>query len=121
MGQTWEVQLKIVKGVFILNTIIGLISLFIVDQPSSFIKGLVLGTCISILNFRLAALTLEKAVHLPPYKAQVYVTSRYMIRYFIFGIAIYISLKANYINVIGTIIGIMTLRFVIFQKEVFNK
>jgi len=121
MGLTWDTQIKIAKGVLITNIIIGLISWIILDQPRFFLNGLVLGASISILNFRLAAITLEKAVRFAPYKAQVYVTSRYMVRYFILGIVIYISLKANYINIIGTIIGIMSLRFVVFQKAVFSK
>lgn len=120
MGLTWDTQLKVAKGVLIVNAIIGIISLFLIKPPLPFLLGLIFGTIISILNFRLLALTVEKSVKLEPSQAQTYAASRYMIRYFIVGIVLYISIKADYINVLGTIIGIITLKFVILKQEAFN-
>ena len=120
MGLTWDTQFKIAKGVLIVNAIIGIISLFLIKTPLPFLLGLIFGTIISILNFRLLALTIEKAVKLEPGKAQTYTASRYMIRYFIVGIVLYVSIKANYINVLGTAIGMLTLKFVILKCEAFN-
>lgn len=120
VGSTWEVQLKIIKGVLKLNGVIGIVSLFLTKSPLPFLMGLLLGTIISILNFRLAALALERAVKLSPRRAGIYVSSRYMIRYFIIGTVLYISIKADYINILGTIIGIITLKLVILHREVFS-
>lgn len=120
MGLTWDTQLKIAKGVLITNTIIGIISIFFARPLLPFILGLIFGTLISILNFRLLALSVEKSVELEPAQAQVYAASRYMIRYFIVGLVIYISLRAEYINALGTIIGLLTQKFVILKCEAFN-
>ena len=85
MGSTWDVQIKVAKGVLILNSIIAGIGYFIFNPWTPFITGLLFGTIIALLNFRLLSLTLEKAVYMRPEKAQIYATSRYFIRFLLYG------------------------------------
>lgn len=82
--------------------------------------GLVFGTLISMLNFRALALTLEKAVTMDPRRAQIYASSRYFIRFMTTGIVLFISIKANYLNVLGTIIGLFLIKIVILATNLFN-
>ncbi|SDJ89353.1 ATP synthase subunit I [Natronincola ferrireducens] len=120
MSSLWDTQVKIVKGVLLLNTIIGIVGIFFVNSPMMFLTGLLFGTIMSLLNFRLLFLTLKKAVEMAPHQARVYTTSRYMLRYFIMGMILYISIKADYIHSFGTILGVITLKLVVLQKELFN-
>lgn len=120
MNSIGETQIRIIKGVLIVNGIIGLVGILLVKPPMPFLTGLLFGTIISLLNFRLLSLTMKKAVEMQPHQAQVYATTRYMIRYFIIGMVLYISIKAEYIHVLGTFLGIITLKFVILKKELFN-
>ncbi len=120
MGSSLDLQLKLAKGVLILNLIIAGISYFIFDAWVPFLTGLLFGTIISLLNFRLLFLTLEKSVRMTPSRAQSFVTSRYLIRFLLTGFVLLISFKADYINVIGTIIGLISFKFIILKTEVFN-
>ena len=78
--------------------------------------GIVFGSVIAILNFRLLALTLEKAVNLPPGKAQAYTGVRYMIRLAITAAALIVSIKNPNLHIIGTAIGLISTQVVIFIK-----
>lgn len=120
MGSTLKTQVKIVKAMLIFNIIIAGLSYFIFNPWVPFITGLFFGTIISILNFRLLSITLEKAVYMLPEQAQKYTTSRYFIRYLLYGAVIFISLKAEYINVLGTILGLISLKLAILKAELFN-
>lgn len=120
MDGIWDTQLKIIKGVLIVNGIIGAVAVFIAKPPMPFLTGLVFGTIIALLNFRLLSLTLNKAVKMQPHQARAYAASRYILRYIIIGMVLYISVKAEHIHALGTIAGIITLKFVVLQKELFN-
>ncbi|RBP37803.1 ATP synthase subunit I [Garciella nitratireducens] len=110
---------EILKRVGIGFILVIVLCLFTSD-PMTIILGVAFGLTLSLLNFRLLYLTLNKAIQMSPKKAQVYTTSRYFIRYILVGLCIYISLKAPYINVVGTIIGLLLLKMVIYLSNFFN-
>lgn len=120
MGYTWELQLKIFKYTIILMVVLALILSIFIHPPLPMALGLVFGTLISMLNFRALALTLEKAVTMDPRRAQIYASSRYFIRFMTTGIVLFISIKANYLNVLGTIIGLFLIKIVILATNLFN-
>ena len=60
---------------------------------------------------------MEKAVDLPPGKAQAYTASRYLVRMFIVAVVVFVSVKNPNINVIGTILGLISTQIVIFVKK----
>jgi hypothetical protein len=55
-----------------------------------------------------------------PNQAQSYATRKYFLRYGISGVVLLISIKASYISVVGTIIGLLLLKFVIMFTNLFN-
>ncbi|QUH19097.1 ATP synthase subunit I [Alkaliphilus sp. B6464] len=120
MESLQDLQLKLIKGVLIFNIIVGVGSIFIFDPWVPFITGQVFGMIISILNFRLLSLTLQTAIKMESAKAQVYVGSRYVIRFLLMGVVLFISIKADYINVLGTIIGLISLKLIILITQVFS-
>ena len=83
----------------------------------SMFLGLLFGTIIAVLNFRLLALTIEKSVSMPQSKAQVYTGSRYILRMTIVGIVLLTSAKAPHINIIGVAIGLISPKFVILARK----
>lgn len=120
MGQTWDTQIEIAKKVVLLNIILGIFGFFIFSPWIDFARGLVFGTAIAILNFRLLALTVEKSVLMEPDKAKIYAGTRYVIRYLINAVVLIVSLKADYINPLGTIIGLISIKFVVLRVGLFN-
>jgi len=83
----------------------------------SMLLGLLFGTIIAVLNFRLLALTIEKSVSMPQSKAQVYSASRYILRMTIVGVVLLVSAKAPHINIIGVAIGLVSPKFVILARK----
>ncbi len=108
---------EITRGICIYAIIIGLASFIISKEPIRVMLGVVFGSIIAILNFRLLALTMEKAVDLPPGRAQAYSGIRYLVRMFIVAVVVFVSVKNPNINVIGTVLGLISTQIVIFIKK----
>lgn len=113
-------QFRILKGVAILNAIIGTIAVVFINQGRPFILGLFFGTLIALLNFRLLYLSLNKAVLMPQGKAQVYASSQYFIRYLLTGVVVFVAIRAENINAIGTIIGLISIKLVIIKQNLLD-
>ena len=108
---------EVTKGIAIYAIIASLILSIVTKETIPSILGVVFGSIIAILNFRLLALTMEKAVDLPPGKAQAYTASRYLVRMFIVAVVVFVSVKNPNINVIGTVLGLISTKIVIFVKK----
>ena len=108
---------EVTKGICIYAIVIGLASFLISKEPIHMILGVVFGSIIAILNFRLLAIAMEKSVDLSPGKAQAYSGIRYMVRMFIVAAVVFISVKNPNINVIGTVLGLISTQIVIYIKK----
>jgi phosphate/sulfate permease len=113
-------QKSIAKRVVIANTVVGLAGLLFIKPTMPFIMGLLFGTIVSVLNFRLLSLTIARAVTMHPERARKFTVSRYMIRYVLTALVILVSINSPDINVLGTAIGLITLKLVILQRDLFN-
>ena len=106
----------ITVGVPIFDVVAIVILLIISKFSFPMLIGIIFGSVIAVLNFRLLALALEKAVDLPPGKAQAYTGVRYMIRLTITAAALIVSVKNPNLHIIGTAIGLISTQVVIFIK-----
>ena len=103
-------------GVPIFDIVAVIVLMLISKFSMPMLVGIIFGSIIAVLNFRLLALTLEKAVNLPPGKAQAYTGVRYMIRLTITAAALIVSVKNPNLHIIGTAIGLISTQVVIFVK-----
>lgn len=115
-----DTQNKLLRGVLFVNALIGFAGYFVMDDSKAFIYGIIFGATIGFLNFRLLYLTLRRAVKMLPHQAQAYAASRYVIRYIITGIVLYVSIKSEGINTLGTLVGLFSIKLVILKSELFN-
>lgn len=106
------------KGILIIDLIVAILIVFLSNSPKEMLTGLLFGSIIAMLNFRLLAISLQKSVTYPPTKAQIYSTSRYIIRITIVGVVLFVSAKSPHISVIGTTIGLLSTKFSILGKRV---
>jgi hypothetical protein len=113
-------QKSIAKRVVLVNGVIGLAGILLIKPPIPFLTGLLFGTVVSILNFRLLYLTIERAVKMHPERARKFTVSRYMIRYVLTALVILVSINSPDINALGTVIGLVMLKLVILQRDLFN-
>ena len=108
---------NVTKDVIVFDLIVLAILLVTSIFSKSMLLGLLFGTIIAVLNFRLLALTIEKSVSMPQSKAQVYSASRYILRMTIVGVVLLVSAKAPHINIIGVAIGLVSPKFVILARK----
>lgn len=108
---------SVTKDVIVFDLIVLLILLVTSTFSKSMFIGILFGTIIAVLNFRLLALTIEKSVSMPQSKAQVYSASRYILRMTIVGVVLLVSAKAPHINIIGVAIGLVSPKFVILARK----
>lgn len=119
MNNGLEKQIRDVnKGILIIDLIAVILIVFLSNSPKEMLTGLLFGSIIAMLNFRLLAISLQKSVTYPPTKAQIYSTSRYIIRMTIVGVVLFVSAKSPHISVIGTTIGLLSTKFSILGKRV---
>ena len=121
----------ILKGMIIGNIVIIPIGFVFLEEGMAFITGMIFGSMIAILNLRLLYLTLQRAVTMPPRQAQIFTVIRYIIRYIIIGIVVYLGITTEHIHPLGTIIGLLLLKPVVlfsqlgtdreFIKNIFRK
>ncbi|MPM39154.1 hypothetical protein SDC9_85787 [bioreactor metagenome] len=106
----------VTKGIIVYDLIVIILLLITSTFDKPMFLGLLFGTLIAILNFRLLAITINKSVTMPVSKAQIYSSAQYMMRMLITGVVIFGSVKAPYLHVIGVAIGLLSPKFVILAK-----
>ena len=97
-----------------------IMAFFIFEEPLPWIAGIVFGSALGVFNFYDLSLTLMKASTMDSRRAQSHTTRKYIIRYIFMGMALFVSIKADYIHVISTILGLMLIKFVIMATNLFN-
>ena len=120
MDEIRKLKKDITKYTLLLGLVLSIASIAILNYPIKFILGLCFGSLIGILNFFELSNTLAKAVTFSPDKAQSFTTKKYFIRFILTAIVLYVSVTADHINVIGTIIGLLLIKVVIFATNLFN-
>ena len=120
MNNVIKLQYRIIFIDIIILLILMLLSFFLSSNPEAWIKGYIFGGLIGILNFLLLGNTMYKASMMHPTRARVYAATHYYIRLLITGIVIIIALKADYLNAISVVIGLLLIKQIIFFSQVFN-
>ena len=120
MDELFATKLKVVRNAIFIVATIAALSVIFYEDWTEVVIGLSFGLLISVLCFELLSASISKAVSLDPGKAQVYAGSRYFIRLLIYAVVLLISIKADYINVIGTILGLSAIKISIMISGVFD-
>jgi len=120
MAYTTDIQVKTIKWTLAAIAVLGGMSAFFSKEPMAFMLGLVFGGLIGILNFVDLARTLERAVKMGIGRAKTFTAVKYFIRYITMVIVLFVAVKADYISIIGTIIGLLLIKFVVLATNLFN-
>ncbi len=120
MNHSVELVLSIVKKSIIILAILIIISFIFLDEPMRWAYGYIFGGLIGVLNFLLLARTMERAVEMPPHKAQGYASVNYFIRFVITGVVLIVAFKADYINALAAIVGIVLIKLIILVTNLFD-
>ena len=89
-------------------------------EPKPYLYGMLFGSIINILNFRLMYLSTKKAMALNMKGAQVHIVVNYLIRYMIYGLVLIVAVKADYINLLTVILGLFVVKIVILSDAFYD-
>ena len=88
---------------------------------TDWILGYIFGTSISLLMFRLLAVTVDGAIKKGFDGARALVFKRYLIRYLIYGLVLYVALHRSYLNFLAVLIGLFMVKFIILGETLYKK
>ncbi|QSX05048.1 ATP synthase subunit I [Sedimentibacter sp. zth1] len=120
MNKTAKLQYKIILIDVIVLIVLIILALFFTNDSVAWIKGYIFGGLIGILNFLLLGQTVKKVVTMSPRGAKTYATANYFVRLTITAVVLIIALKANYLNAISVIIGLLLIKYIIYFSQIFN-
>ncbi len=103
--------------IFVISSII-LIGIFFTDNKISWVLGAIFGLANAILLFFDLKRTIELAVEMDAKKAESYAFSKYMFRFLVTGIIIYISIRFKYFHVVSTVLGLTSIKMAILLKGI---
>lgn len=83
--------------------------------------GYIFGTVVSLLMFRLLAVTVDEAIDKEFDGARALVFKRYLIRYLIYGVVLYISSQRGYLNFLAVIVGLFMVKLTIVVEVFYKK
>lgn len=121
MDELFRTKTVVVKNAILITAVGAILTFFLSKNYIPYLMGMLFGFLIAVLCFQQMSMAILKAVNLPPEKAQIFIGIRYFIRLFIYGLVIYISIKADYINLLGTIFGLLSLKLSIIFSGFFKK
>ncbi len=78
--------------------------------------GVFLGGAVAILMFMELGRTLQKAVTMSTGGAQAFTTMKYSLRFAVTAVVVLLALKAPYISDVGTILGLLSVKIVVWGK-----
>ncbi len=119
MEEVKALERQIIRGTIVLVSAMIIISV-VVFRSVPIVVGLVFGSMIALLNFVELSRTLQRAVHKAPEKASAYTTFKYFIRFAIMAIVLYIAAVNDYIDLLGAIFGLLSVKLVVYMTHLFS-
>ncbi|MGL5440435.1 MAG: ATP synthase subunit I [Filifactoraceae bacterium] len=113
-------QGRIIGFQIVFLAIVGLLCMLVTKQPKPYILGLVFGGGIGALSFRMMGISLEKTLKMSPDSAKINAGINYFIRMFIYGSVLFVAVRADYISVITTTLGLVAIKIVILFLNFFK-
>lgn len=113
---------KYVKGVIVKALILLVfesvfIMLFFHKKAIPLVFGLLLGGFLNILFFTIMYKNILVALNKSEAGAKRFMQINYMVRYIISGIVLYISTQSSYLNVFTCMIGLLTIKLVLYLNN----
>lgn len=112
---------QVAAGTGVIGLLATLIALPLGAFTREWVLGLILGTVYTLLNFRMLAIAVVKAVYRPPHKAKTYMKVQYLIRYTLTGIVLTLGFAAPYLNPIAVAAPMLAPRFSLMACGIFGK
>lgn len=121
MDTTLRETIKLLKGIIVLDIIFIAIIYILGKFDISMFQGILIGSVYTLLNFRLIAVSLKRAVQMSPGRAQIFASISYMGRLALTAAIILAAIKVDYINAFGVIVPMFFPKIIIVGSAINRK
>ena len=121
MDTTLRETIKIFKGIVVLDVIFIAIIYILGKFDIPMLQGILIGSVYALLNFRLIAVSLNRAVQMSPGRAQVFAGVSYVGRLALTAAIILAAIKVDYINAFGVIVPMFFPKIIIVGSAINRK
>ena len=121
MDATLRETIKIFKGIVVLDVIFIAIIYILGKFDIPMLQGILIGSVYALLNFRLIAVSLNRAVQRSPGRAQVFAGVSYVGRLALTAAIILAAIKVDYINAFGVIVPMFFPKIIIVSSAINRK
>ena len=121
MDATLRETIKIFKGIVVLDVIFIAIIYILGKFDIPMLQGILIGSVYALLNFRLIAVSLNRAVQMSPGRAQVFAGVSYLGRLALTAAIILAAIKVDYINAFGVIVPMFFPKIIIVGSAINRK
>ncbi len=97
----------------ILTFITTVLLFFSVKDPKPYALGFLVGGLVSVLNFRLMVMTLNKSIRRSAESAVSVVSSNYYLRYLIYGLVLVLAVMQGSMNYVAVAAGFLVVKAVV--------
>jgi len=117
-GNASNLRNQLIIKILIISGISFFIGCFFTEKIFPWAKGIMFGAIFSSLKLVLMEKTFQKVVVKDPNQAKRYAQANYFARYLLTGLVLLISALEPTINIIGTIIGLLAMKFAAFWQGI---
>ena len=121
MDATLRETIKIFKGIVVLDVIFIAIIYILGKFDIPMLQGILIGSVYALLNYRLIAVSLNRAVQMSPGRAQVFAGVSYVGRLALTAAIILAAIKVDYINAFGVIVPMFFPKIIIVSSAINRK
>lgn len=116
-----DIITKVYKRTIIFGFFIIGFSFFLFKDPKAAVLGYIFGMLMSMVTFKHLDISIQKSIKLPARRATAYARGQYFIRYTIYGVVMAVAAKADYLSLLTTVLGLLSIKFVIILSAIFKK
>lgn len=121
MKEVKQLVFQVAKWSIVLNVCAMILAVILLKNSFPVVLGIAFGVMFALLEFYALSLSLEKAVKKSPSQAATSVAIGAYGRLALTAVVIMVAIKAPYLNELGTAFGIVSIKFVIYIMNFFNK
>lgn len=114
------VKLVTTRAIFTTFILAGLI-FFIMENPRTYVLGLLIGSLTGILNFRLMAVSLSKTVELSIKVATPVFSLGSLLRFLIYALVLILAVQSNSFSIVTVTMGFLVVKLVVVFSVIFQR
>ena len=103
-----------------LSLVVSGVLLVALRDPKPAVLGWIFGCLIAMAMFKLMYLTLLRALDKPEAQAARYTGIHYLLRFAIYAVVLIVAAKAEYLSLVGTFFGLLSVKYVILFRNMFD-